>query len=147
MTGIPSLWEVLDMGLGGAAEIDDAPAQERYEISRAAGGFDLLAEDDVAVVGGIGLRPWHQALDLAGIEGRGDIASGRMHVHHYGVAIRQVVGLAVAAIVDRVALEAGSDQFSDNFRKAQASIVGSMQASFCNRNPFRVYGGFLSFQC
>jgi hypothetical protein len=28
MTGAPSLWEVLDMGLGGTAEIDDAPAQE-----------------------------------------------------------------------------------------------------------------------
>lgn len=29
MTGTPSLWKVLDMRLGGTAEIDDAAAQKR----------------------------------------------------------------------------------------------------------------------
>src|SRR5690606_9500999 len=88
ITGIRSIWEVLDMSLGGTAEVDDAAAQERDEISRAACAFHLLAEGHVAVVGWVRLRPSHQALDLGGIEVSGDVAGGPLHIHRYAVAIR-----------------------------------------------------------
>lgn len=38
MTGTPSLRKVLDMGFGGSAEINDPPARERDEVSRAGRG-------------------------------------------------------------------------------------------------------------
>ena len=104
-----------------SAEIDDAATEERDEVSRAPGSFRPLAEGDVAVVGGVRLRPSHQALDLGGIECGGDAAGEGLHVHRYAVAVRQIIGLAVAAVVDRIALEAGRDEPADDLREAQAS--------------------------
>jgi hypothetical protein len=60
------------MGFRRTAEIDDAPTQERDDVTCATGGFRLLTECDVAVIGGVRLRPSHQTLDLGGVEGLDD---------------------------------------------------------------------------
>ena len=66
-----SLWEVFDVGLCRATEIDDTPTKERNVVPCAARALNLLAKGNVAVVGRVRLGPSHQPRDLGGIKGDG----------------------------------------------------------------------------
>lgn len=60
------------------------------------------------------------------------------------VAVGRIIDLCVAAIIDRIALEACADELADDVGKAQASVMGGLKAGFGNGNPFRVHAQFLS---
>lgn len=80
---------MLGMSFGGAAEIDYSATQERHGIAGAASGLHLLGDGDIAIVGGIGLRPPHQTLDLDSIEDGCSASGGGLHVKRHA-DLRQI---------------------------------------------------------
>lgn len=113
--------EMLHVHVGGAAVVDDQSSRKRDEKARTTGRHRPLRERGIAVIGPVGLGPADKRRDRIRVEGRLHHPCLLRRIEGEAVAVGVIEGLDVAAIVDRIALEAGHYQRSDDLARTHAS--------------------------
>ena len=99
-------WKELDVGLGGAAEIENAASEERYIVAGAAGRHDLPAGSRVGVARDELLRFPDGGPDRADVKSGGDRRLDAVGRQFDAAAVGQIVGRRRSAEVDGVAFMA-----------------------------------------